>query len=221
MISILYILTPIFSAIVNHPNKKLPIYFVGVWFLLNLFPDYINKFTGVNFGSSYYLEFTKYCGFYILGFMLKNYKVKYKWSLLIGFILLSFTNAYGTYYLSNENGYNDYFFLSRLNATNIINSVLIFLFFNSLNLKLDKNPRRRNLLITLSLISYGAFLNHVLILSFFRSGKYGFIICAHNFLGNEVHPYFGVLILFALTTILSTLLAFLLSRIPYIKKLLV
>ncbi len=221
MLSILYILTPVFSAIVHHPNKKLPYYFVAVWFFIFFIPDYIDKFMGLQIGAQYYLEITKYSGFYILGYMLKNHIVKRKWLLFFGFIILSLVNAYGTYYLSNENGYNDYFFFSRLNATNILNSIFIFIFFNSLNLRLKENSKVKKTISTLSIISYGIFLNHVMVLNFFRSGKYGFIICSHSFLGNDVLPYFGILILFLFTFILSTIIAFLLYKIPFTNKLFV
>lgn len=221
MLFILYLLTPIFSAIVNHQNKNLKYYFIGLWLIFNFFPDYIAKFKDIQFGSTYYLEIMKYSGFYILGYTLKDIKIKQKWWLLLGFLVLSLINIYGTYTLSNNNGYNDYFFLNRLNITNILSAIFIFIFFNSFNLKIDKAKKRSQFLINVSLVSYGIFLNHVLILHFLRSGKYGFLICAHEFLGNEIAPFWGSLILFAFTFILSTLLALTLGKIPFIKRILV
>lgn len=220
MLFILYLLTPIFSAIVNHSNKNLKYYFLGLWLVFNFFPGYISKFKEIQFGSEYYLEFVKYSGFYILGFTLKNIKTNYKWWLILGFIGLSLINVYGTYNLSHLHGYNDYFFLNRLNITNILNAIFLFVFFNSLNLKVNKGSFSYKLLVNMSLVSYGIFLNHVLILHIFRSGKYGFLICTHDFLGNEIAPFWGSLVLFTFTFILSSILALVLGQIPILKKLL-
>lgn len=222
MIGILYLLTPVLSFLVNHAPKNILYYFIGLWLLLNFFPDYLHQFKDWEFGSKYYLEFSRYSGLYILGFLLKDVRVKKPWILLIVFIFISLINSYGTYYLSSTRGYNDYFFLSRLNITNIINSILIFLFFVSIKIR-DKGKfieRRNQWIIQLSLLSYGIFLNHVLILNFIRSGKYGFLICSHHFLGIEINPSYGVLFVFIIVAVCSTLFAYLISKIPIVNKLL-
>lgn len=220
MLSILYLITPVLSFLVNHAPKKVLYYFIGIWLLLNFIPNYLNQFLGWNFGSEYYLEFSKYSGLFVLGYLLKSIKIPRPWLLLIPFVVLATLNAYGTYYLSNFKGYNDYFFLSRLNITNIINSVLIYLFFISIKIKDDSSfkLKRNQFIINLSLLSYGIFLNHVFILHILRSGRYGFLICSHSILGTDINPYFGSIILFTLTSLGSIILAYLLSKIPLIKR---
>lgn len=220
MLSILYLMTPVLSFLVNHAPKRVLYYFICIWLLLNFIPNYLSQFLGWNFGSEYYLEFSKYSGLFVLGYLLKGIKIPKPWLLLIPFAILASINAYGTYYLSNYKGYNDYFFLSRLNITNILNSVLIYLFFISIKIKEDSSFRlkRNQFIIKLSLLSYGIFLNHVFILNILRSGKYGFLICSHSILGIDINPYFGSIILFIFTSIGSTILAYLLSKIPFIKR---
>lgn len=223
MLSILYLLTPLFSYFVNNAPKHVIYYVLGIWFLMNFGPDVIGLTLGTGFGGDYYLEFSKFSGFYILGFALKDIKIKKAWLLLLPFVVLAIINIAGTYILSNYKMTNDYYFLGRFSPTNILNAILIFLFFNSLNWekRIPVTKKLRKWIINLSLISYGIFLNHVFILHILRSGNYGFKIISYNFLGEDIEPWYGIMIVFIITVIGSSLLAFILSKIPIIKKLLV
>lgn len=220
MIFILYLLSPVLSFLVNHAPKKVLYYFIGLWLVLNFIPDYLHQYKDWNFGSRYYLEFSKYSGLYMLGFILKNVKINKPWRLLIPFVALVLINAIGTYYLSNSRGYNDYFFLQRLNITNILNSILIYLFFISITIKSNSHfkIKRNKIIVSLSLLSYGIFLNHVFILNLLRKGQLGFKICSHSFLNYEVNPYIGSFLLFVFVLIGSISLAYILSKIPIAKK---
>lgn len=220
MISVLYLLTPFLSYMVNHAPKKIIYYFLSIWFLMNFIPTHLEQFFNLGFGLNPYLEFAKYSGFYVLGFVLKDVIIKKPWRLLIIFILLSVINIIGTHYLSIHNNTNDYFLLSRFSITNIANAIIIFLFFHSFKDKLQEKANSPILqwMSKLSILSYGIYLNHVFILSILRSGDYGFIINAHYALGKYIEPAYGVLLVFLLTAIGSTVLALILDKIPYLRK---
>jgi surface polysaccharide O-acyltransferase-like enzyme len=267
MLGVLYLLAPVLSVFVNKAPKKTVQYFIIIWLLVTFIPDYLHQYKDWNFGSNSYLEFSKYSGFFVLGYYLKDYKIKnpfllivpfliiafinswgtyilsnsrgyndyffihrlnitnidYKiknpFLLIVPFLIIAFINSWGTYILSNSRGYNDYFFIHRLNITNIANTILVFVIFNSLKLNISTKLNRR--IAKLSLLSYGIFLNHVLVLYFFRSGHFGFLISSNSFLGIGMHPGYGSLVLFFLTAISSSILAFILSKIPYINRLLI
>jgi surface polysaccharide O-acyltransferase-like enzyme len=219
MLGVLYLLAPVLSVFVNKAPKKTVQYFIIIWLLVTFIPDYLNQYKDWNFGSNSYLEFSKYSGFFVLGYYLKDCKIKNPYLLIFPFLIIAFINSWGTYILSNSRGYNDYFFIHRLNITNIANTILVFVLFNSLKLNISTKFNRR--IAKLSLLSYGIFLNHVLVLYFFRSGHFGFLISSNSFLGIGMHPGYGSLVLFFLTAISSSILAFILSKIPYINRLLI
>jgi surface polysaccharide O-acyltransferase-like enzyme len=219
MLGVLYLLAPVLSVFVNKAPKKTVQYFIIIWLLVTFIPDYLHQYKDWNFGSNSYLEFSKYSGFFVLGYYLKDYKIKNPFLLIVPFLIIAFINSWGTYILSNSRGYNDYFFIHRLNITNIANTILVFVIFNSLKLNISTKLNRR--IAKLSLLSYGIFLNHVLVLYFFRSGHFGFLISSNSFLGIGMHPGYGSLVLFFLTAISSSILAFILSKIPYINRLLI
>ena len=203
MLSVLYLITPLLSVFVNKASKNVIYYMLGVWVLFNFIPDFLGGVLGINFGANYYLEFNKFSGFYILGFVLRDFKIKKPYLLIIPYLLFSAVNIFGTYYLSVYKGSNDYFFLERFNITNIANTILIFVLVNSVSWSkyAPKHGRFSNWITKISLISYGIFLNHVLILHFLRSGKYGFKIIAYEMLGEAINPAYGIPIVLIITII--------------------
>ncbi len=223
MLTVLYLITPLLSVFVNKAPPHVIYYLLGLWLVLNFIPAYLDRFAGMKFGLSPYLEYTKYSGFYILGYMLKDIKVKKPWILFMAFIFISLLNMIISYYLSVDKGANDYFILSRNSLTNLANAILLFLVFKSTNWKyiFPDNSKPARWITLISLISYGIYLNHVLILNIIRSGDYGFKIIAYHILGEFVHPKYGIPVVLLTTIIASTLLAWIFSKIPFIKKILV
>lgn len=223
MLSVLYIITPLLSIFVNKAPKHVVYYMLGVWFLMNFIPNFLGGILGINFGANYYLEFNKFSGYYILGYILKDVTVNKSWKLFIPFILIGFINFIGTYYLSFSKGANDYFFLERFSITNMANAILLFVIFNSIkwNKYLTTNSLVKKWIIQISLFSYGIYLNHVLILHIIRSGDYGFQIIAYKFLDKSIDPLYGIPIVLIITILISSLLAYILSKIPLIKRILV
>lgn len=223
MLAVLYLITPLLSIFVNKAPKQVIYYMLGIWGLFNIIPDFLGGVLGINFGANYYLEFNKFSGFYILGYVLKDFKVKKPWLLFIPFLLFSAINIIGTYYLSIFKGSNDYFFLERFNFTNIANAILLFVSINSINWGkyVPQQGQLSKWISKISLVSYGIFLNHVLILHFLRSGNYGFKIIAYEILEKPINPAYGIPIILIITIISSTSLALIISKIPFLNKILI
>jgi len=221
MIVALYLIAPVLSFFVNQAPKKIINYYLIFWFSMILIPPYLLEFGGLKLGISQFLELTKYSGFFVLGFVMDKTHISKPWLLVPVFIGLSLMTITGTYYMSVAHGENDYFLLNRMSPINVINAGLIFLFFRSINW--DKifpaNSKRKWFLMKYSFLSYGIYLNHIMVLTAISSENFGFKICAYKILDTWVKPIYGVPFLIFVVTIASTLLAFLLSKIPVIRKL--
>jgi surface polysaccharide O-acyltransferase-like enzyme len=76
MLGVLYLLAPVLSVFVNKAPKKTVQYFIIIWLLVTFIPDYLHQYKDWNFGSNSYLEFSKYSGFFVLGYYLKDYNLK-------------------------------------------------------------------------------------------------------------------------------------------------
>jgi len=209
----LYFFIPILNKWIKNSKEKEILYFLSIW-LVTLILTYFGKKISPEIKPLY---FSGYIGFLVLGYYLFKFNVSEmiggrlskfdnkKFYILIIFVSFIIT-AFGTYFLSIKKGNFSHIFYDRLSINVVFLAVGIFLFFKSCKFT---NPIFIKIINFLFKYSYGIFLVHALILS--RLNDLG--INAYF-----IHPVVGIPITTIICLGVSTLVVFLVNKLPYIGK---
>ena len=206
MILSLYILTPVLSLITTKSHKREVEYLLVLWFLTKL----VLFFSPVIIFTSF--EMLHYIGYYILGYYLHHYDLKYpvKWYIL-GLLTLGITFA-GTYYASKSKNEFSGIFYEYLSPNVIITSTAVFILFKNIRWK-SLNP----FIAFYAEVSFGIYLSHLLILEALQSRTL-LNITQTNFFSIPVPPLVGIPTLAMATIVICIALFALLRKVPYINK---
>lgn len=197
LLVLLYILTPFIVDIKNSLSKKsfrnLSILILFIGFLCEL----IRMATGfLNIPLYYPVEFL---GYFLMGFILKDYKVKASYKFLSLFILLCLFGASLSIYLLSIRSNFALYFHTSLNPPVLFATLSLYIFFNNIQIKKSKFSE-------LSKYTFGIYGVHILILS---------IISRFVTVNNAL---LGIILATSVTFILSLLLCIILRKIPFMKK---
>lgn len=218
MIIGLYIVTPILRLFVKKENKKYIMYLVSISVLIKSIVPLVNFFCTqficegdflLNYLNKFKLPlFNEYLTYYILGWYLSTFKPEKKQRTLIyvlgcfGFLI----TFLGSQFLTTEtlNAYDTFYSDGIINV--FCYSVAVFVFGNHyLNIK---NSKHQNVVLTLSKLTFGVYIIHIAVLTT--------VDLFTNHLG--FHPL-RLMINFILTTIISFIGTYIISKIPILKKL--
>lgn len=207
----LYLITPLVKILVRNSNKKDVEYFLGLW----IFTSVVGKFMIYLFGFSLKMELffvTNYVGYFILGYYLVKYQLSKK-NIIISQISMVF-GLLGTFFLTyfgtiNNGGMLDQYWYEYHSFTVVMISIGIFTLFKDIlfKSKIDINSK----LSWFSQSSFGIYLVHVMVLNYLYSLIFGKI-------WNNIHPFIAIPGNVALAIIISSIITFIIQKIPLLKK---
>lgn len=215
MIAGLYIVTPLLQKLVE--KKSTIQYFLAIWFIFCLTPNFIKLIPGIGDYVFQFFSYFKisiaieYSGFYILGYYLHNYIVgkPARISIYILACISTVIVALMTVIISfkSSKAISDYF--EYLLPTTALQSSAVFLCVKNKfhNYNFSKNAKK--IIFTLSKISFGVYLSHVLVINVM------FKLCFQS-LSLPTYVIFSVLLI--ATVIISSIISFLLNKIPGLSK---
>lgn len=213
----LYLVAPILASYLKSAETNNIIYFLCLWFLVvSILPGFRRLF---DLKLGIHILVTKgFIGYFILGKVLSVLSIKkqgFKYAYLTIFVMTAVT-AVGTYILTTkDDGSLSDFFTRSTSPTIIILSVAIFMLLNSIDYKLlyQKYPFLKQFIQLQSRLSFGIFFIHFIILDILAMDNSIFKISTLN-----SHPSWSVPLIVLITYILSSVVIFLMQRIPLLNK---
>jgi surface polysaccharide O-acyltransferase-like enzyme len=202
----LYLFIPIISKFVRNATEKELLYFLGIWFLTMLLGrPYLTVFDpGIDLHN-----FTGYIGYLVLGYYLANKPFKFKHMAPIAalvFILCAVLITLGTYFLLLKTLNLSTFFYEPISPFILILSASAFLMARFIKIKL--NPAVNNIISNIGKYTLGLYLSHALILNLLELGGITYTI---------FNPVFSILLIALLCFLLSSLLIYIMSKLPLLK----
>jgi len=214
----LYLITPILRLFVKKENISCLLYLVLLAVIFTFLPQTINiisnKFLPISLHNVFYdfiknfslTEYFGYVTYYILGWIVLNFPIKKTFRIfiyvcgLIGCSIIIIT-------LMKIKANN--FFLDNLQIFNFSYSLSIFVFIFYLLKDKKVNSKFNKFVIKLSSLTFGVYLIHDLIIQF---------ILLFVIKGIIVNLYITFLLKFLIASISSFVICYLISLIPYFKK---
>ncbi len=203
----LYLFIPILGKWIRNATENEILYFLGIWFIVVLFNQpYISVFNlRPNVDLTY---FSGFIGYLVLGYYLNTKKFKNTQKVnLVGLLLFlvgNFVTIYG-YYYTCRGGVTNNMFYDYLAPNVIAVAIGTFLLFKNYDFK----SKTSKIVAFLSKYSYGIYLVHILILSEFAKRNWYF---------HYENPLYNIPLNVLLCLCGSTLVIYILNRIPIIKK---
>jgi surface polysaccharide O-acyltransferase-like enzyme len=211
----LYLFIPILNKWIRNSTDKEILYFLSIWLItLILRYQYFKQKISPELIPLY---FSGYIGYLVLGYYLYKTNVNkilngrlskldnkrfYASIILVSFIITIF----GTYFFSISKGAFSHIFYDNLSINVLFVAIGVFLFIKSCNLT---NKVFIKIINFLSKYSYGIFLIHDFVLIYLGSwGLRPYII----------HPLVGIPIMTLICLGCSTLIVFLVNKIPFVGK---
>lgn len=162
----LYLVAPIISPWLKYASRKQIEFVLSIWFVSLLLP-FISKYTNINFDSNgnynyllYY--FSGYIGYWIIGYYLRVYPIKFFEGRFFTCIILCLT--YLAFLMFNINQI-DANFVGNLQFGAAIIVVLLYTLIQNIN---KKNTLIFNFISRLASCSYFIYLTHILIISLLK-----------------------------------------------------
>ena len=192
-------------------------YFIFIWFIFcivanftGLIPVIGNKIYG--FIDLFKISIAvQYSGYYVLGYYLHNYTVKKPIKAAVYFLaILGTLGIVGvTVFTSFRSGETVSKYLGYLLPMTAFQSAALFLFFRDKFENFNPSKKVQKAIFTLSKISFGIYLSHILVMKAVE--KFCYMIL-------PLPPYalFGALLISA--AVISSLISYLLNRIPGASK---
>ncbi len=212
----IYFFVPALRGFVRSADETNLWYLALVWFFFGPLMDYLERtFLDAAFVLNFGF-FTRYFGYFYLGYVLGRTRFSPRASLLAAaahLVLIVFT-AYSTVALSLKTGEFQDFYLYYLRLNLALMSVFAFIWLKSLGEWLGEraSPALMRLFRSLSSASFGVYLIHAMLLTMLRNGTFGFKLTALS-----APPYLMIPLLSALVFAVCYALVRLLQRLPYLR----
>ncbi|MCC6413995.1 MAG: acyltransferase family protein [Saprospiraceae bacterium] len=215
MITGMYLLTPIFRTWLKSAQRSDVEYFVGLAFIITGLQHFWPSLIIVK-----YIGWLGYIGYYVMGYYLATYPIRYK-KLLYGLGLVSIlVNMFATAYVSLNAGVyvNTYFVYFSPNVVLMSAAWFLFLKETDWGTFSMRYPRLHQGIMRFSELSFGLYFIHVLVIDLLKNNYLGFLISPYKFFGMPVAPWIGSMLLALSVTVISYLVIELLLRVPFLKK---
>ncbi|MCE5197311.1 MAG: acyltransferase family protein [Negativicutes bacterium] len=218
MIAGLYAVTPFLRKIVRH-DQTMTQYFLLLSFLFASVVPLITRRSGPPLKSIFntilsYADFKFVLGnvgYFVAGHYLAQYALSRRKRLFLyalgGFGFLA--TFLLTQFLSEQAGFGDLTFYQYNSPTVVLQSIAVFVFFQSVFLNRNYAPKLLPIISVLSSCSFGMYLVHPFILAFFS--RMDIFSCLNN-------PFIAIPLLARLVFVCSFLVSWLLRRIPKISS---
>ncbi|WP_409370109.1 acyltransferase [Lysinibacillus sp. 38-6] len=210
----IYLLAPVFNIFVNHASKQMIGYVVVLWILFYGIFRYYSYIVSNEF--TLFFPLSEYIGFFLLGYYLANFELSAKWR--SGIYVLGMIGAFETIWrtmaLSEQQGQFSGYAYSYSSPNVIMMSIALFVFVKYwVNRKVANGSYQTSKIVTLiGQTSFGVYLVHAMILDKVRP---------HFFEGNELYikPLFAIPLQVIIILVLSTIIVWIIQKIPYLKRL--
>ena len=213
----LYIIAPVISPWLEKCGEKTLRLYLGLWAITLCYPI-LSKFVGVNTsdtGILYYL--TGYVGYFVLGYYLRNYgdKIKTWWTVVLFVVALPLPGIAKV--LGWDVDFYSVFWYLRVTALMMLlfwwkaGLAIARWFESSLSRKFCQSEqsssanRLKSGVATLSNLSFGIYLSHILIM---RTFLWPWLECFDNWWLQNV-------LSFGLTLVCATILSYIISLLPF------
>lgn len=215
MIIGMYFLTPVFQVFIRHAKRFDIEYFLIFSFLVTGLQHFIQNLLVVK-----YIGWLGYIGYYVLGYYLSQYTLRWsKWLYVLAIISLPFT-AIVTWMLTQQAGaYNNLVYV-YFSPNVVIMSAALFYFLcqKDWTAFAVRFPWLNAFMQWLAPLSFGIYFVHVMIIDALKNGYLGPNITYYMFLGIPVPPAIGALLAAAVAALYSMVLIFLLSKVPRLNR---
>ncbi|MDA3047165.1 acyltransferase [Campylobacter sp. JMF_08 NE1] len=217
MIIGLYFLAPFLQVLVRNLSKK---DFELLLIVLAIFCcgyDFINVFLKFFLNKTLYFrsnvpEFSGYLIYFLAGFYFANFEISKKTRTLfyiLAFISLVITIGFNSYFATHTTKGKEFIFTYRLINVMFV-SFGVFIFFKNLFANFQNNGKFAKLITKLSALSFGIYLIHAAIRDIF--------IIKLQITNTTLNPIIMIPLLSLAVFVISALLAFILSKIPILRK---
>ncbi len=216
MITGLYLLTPIFRTWLKSAERNEIEYFVGLAFVITGLQHFWPSLIVVK-----YIGWLGYIGYYVLGYYLVTYSIRYKKLLYtLGWVSI-LVNMLATAWVSIKAGVYVNTFFVYFSPNVVLLSAAWFLYLKEADWGAFsmRYPRLHRGVMRLSELSFGLYFIHVLVIDVLKNNYLGFQISPYVFFGMPVSPWMGCMLLALSVTTISYLLVELLLLIPFLRKL--
>lgn len=210
MILFLYIFMPAISRIMHKSDRKLIALFLFLWLILNTLHSF-----GLLGTSNWPLILSKlygyslYAGYLVLGYYLHTSTYKFNQQRLKALLVFLSTVAIAcisTYYLSKYQGKQTLTIMGSFTLNSFIQTIAAYYLLKDFE---TKNSFACHIIDLISNYSFGIYLVHIMVISlFFRIGIFW----------TMAHPLISVPIVVLLTLITSTIVIYLLRKIPFMAR---
>ncbi|WP_419698610.1 acyltransferase [Mucilaginibacter sp. NFX135] len=204
----LYLFIPIIGKFVRQASEKELLYFLGIWLLTVLLSKpYLSGFdTAIDLQN-----FTGYMGYLVLGYYLAYKKFRIRGMVYIAaaiFVLTALIIIAGTHYLLLKNHELSTFFYEPISPFIILLSASAFLIARYTVVKL--NPALNKIAQNTGKFTLGIYFSHALILTLFDLADVNYAIFT---------PMLSIPVIAVSCFLLSWLLVYVMSKIPFVKHL--
>lgn len=200
-----YLCVPFIRCITKKENKKILQYLIILLFIFTCVPSVLNI---LNINLKYPILFSGFTLYFILGYYLNKFEINKKYRYIIyilGLISLIITPVLTINDSINNSIYSEkYFYYGSFNV--YLYSASLFLLFKNV---FDKTKETK-LLNNLSKLYFGVYLIHGLVLG---------LLMKFNIFGLSLNLSIKTLVISCLVFFISLIVSFILSKIPFIKKL--
>ena len=215
MIIGMYLLTPTFQIFIRHAKRSDVEYFLVFSFLVTGLQHFIQNLLVVK-----YIGWMGYIGYYVLGYYLSQYTLRWeKWLYALAIVMLPLT-AIGTWILTRQAGaYNNLVFV-YFSPNVVIVSMALFYFLCKVDWQTfaARFPRINKVLLWLAPLSFGIYFVHVLIIDALKNGYLGPRTSYELFFGLPVPPVIGAFLVAIVVAVYASGLIFLLSKVPRLNR---
>ena len=200
----IYLTIPLIKKLVSGIREMYLVFFLIAWILFIILST--SRTSESNFQWNLWYCFG-YLGYLILGYYLSIINTKYKaTSALAGFTFLIglFITAYGTFYYTDVNGTFHKLYYSYLTPNVLLMTASLFVLMKNATIYLSGGLK--NICNLIDQNSYGIYLSHILVLNYL-------INCGVDW--DLIHPLIGIPLTTTITLIVSVVIVYLISKIPF------
>ncbi len=203
MIIGIYLITPILSIWAQNCKENEILYFLIIWLLALILNQPILEKYITDIDLSYFSDFI---GYLVLGYYLSVKTFKYsKVTINITAILLIIMGVIitiaGTYYLTLSDGKFNQYFYGYMTLNTLMVSIGIFVVFKNSN-----TTQSSKIIDIISKYSYGIYLVHILVLFYLSKIGIDFSL---------INPIFSIPLTTLLCLLFSTLIVYIVNKLPY------